>query len=313
MLRAGGAEQRRSFVRPLLRGDAGVWRSLADAGAAVDPDSAPLRAVRDGDVYVVSGESVFAGGLGAPDYLWTLAVTDPEAPPATRLSAFLIPAAADGIVFRPVETAAAGRRAAVTFNSVSSRWTTASARKEKERGVCEPGSAPDAAADRLLSQQRALVSRLAEHVRGQKGAACPLSPGTATGGGSAHPHPPAGRSSRRATAGCGSPEGRTATSRRSMPCAPGALHAALVDKLFDALGPRALLLDPEWAPLDGDAALLQSVEAGDGSIWEVLPAGSTCSRRRSDCPAPMDRPLAPSGRKSAEARRQSQPQWPARL
>src|SRR5262249_49581581 len=162
VLRAGSEGQRGLLVRPLLRGDATAWRSLADAGAVVDEESAPLQALRDGDVYIVTGEAVFAGGPGAPDYLWTLAVTDSEALPAARLSAFLIPAAADGIVARPLETVAAGCRASMTFNSVLVPLDHRIGREGEGAHVSRQELATDTVADRLLAQQRALVSRLAE-------------------------------------------------------------------------------------------------------------------------------------------------------
>jgi alkylation response protein AidB-like acyl-CoA dehydrogenase len=59
--------------------------------------SIKTQAVRDGNDYLITGAKAFITGRFDPDYLWTLAVTDPARPPRLNLGTFLVDAKLPGI------------------------------------------------------------------------------------------------------------------------------------------------------------------------------------------------------------------------
>ena len=114
----GGEMQRRRHLRPLLRGDHGAWRSTTEADAVADPENVRARAERDGDDYIVTGGSPFFGGPGEPTHLWTLAVTEPDAPPHLSLSAFLIPVDLSGVAVSEAGAVAGEARRGISLQEV---------------------------------------------------------------------------------------------------------------------------------------------------------------------------------------------------
>ncbi len=63
-----------------------------------------LRAVRDGDEYVINGQKMFTSGAGFADYVWLAARTDPEAHRHKGISLFIVPTSAPGFSHRPLHT-----------------------------------------------------------------------------------------------------------------------------------------------------------------------------------------------------------------
>ena len=93
----GTEPQKRRYLREIAQGRAVVSQLLIEPGAEWDPDSLGTEAARDGGGFVLNGEAIFVGGAFAPDYLWTLAVTDADGGPRLSAGMFLIPAQLRGI------------------------------------------------------------------------------------------------------------------------------------------------------------------------------------------------------------------------
>ncbi|GIX49633.1 MAG: acyl-CoA dehydrogenase [Candidatus Tectimicrobiota bacterium] len=104
----GSEEQKRYFLPPMLTGQWRTWQLLSEPGAGSDLAAVQTRAVRDGDHYVINGQKIFIGSLHGCEMMWTLVVTDPEAPRHHNLSWFMIPADLPGIEVRPMELLTAG-------------------------------------------------------------------------------------------------------------------------------------------------------------------------------------------------------------
>ncbi len=99
----GSEEQKRHFLPPIYRGEVRTWQLLSEPGAGSDLASVRTRAVRDGDDYVINGVKTFIGSNNGADRLWTIVVTDVEAPRHQNLSWFMIDGDAPGITYQPLE------------------------------------------------------------------------------------------------------------------------------------------------------------------------------------------------------------------
>ena len=114
----GTEEQKRELLPRRLRGELLGWQLFTEPDAGSDLAGLKTRAVRDGDDWVITGEKVFVGGDSGyanpetklPDeeflgtsHLFTLAVTDPDAPRHHNIGAFLIPGTAPGITIQTLD------------------------------------------------------------------------------------------------------------------------------------------------------------------------------------------------------------------
>ncbi len=99
----GTEEQKRRYLPILDRGQATLWHVQMEPGAQPDPENLGVKVYRDADDYILDGEERFVGQGLWPDYLWTLAVAEPEALPQTTVT-FLVPAGLEGIrIYTPRE------------------------------------------------------------------------------------------------------------------------------------------------------------------------------------------------------------------
>jgi alkylation response protein AidB-like acyl-CoA dehydrogenase len=114
----GTDEQKSRYLPEISAGQATLWHHSMEAGAELDPDSLGVQAFLEGDDYILDGRATFVGIGDWPDYLWTLAVTDPDAPPSKRTAAFMVPAGLEGISIQTPDTLVPGQTHHVTFDRV---------------------------------------------------------------------------------------------------------------------------------------------------------------------------------------------------
>ena len=114
----GTEEQKEQFLRPFRSGELNTWRISLESGADLDKDNLGIRAFLDGDDYVLSGSAVFWGSGTQPDYLWLVAVTDPDGPPSKSTAAFLVPALLNGVRIDTPDSLISGQSHRVTFDNV---------------------------------------------------------------------------------------------------------------------------------------------------------------------------------------------------
>jgi len=74
----GSEDQKKAFLPKIYRGDVRTWQLLSEPGAGSDLAGVKMRAIRQGDEYVLNGQKVFIGSANGTDWMWTLAVTDPN-------------------------------------------------------------------------------------------------------------------------------------------------------------------------------------------------------------------------------------------
>lgn len=112
----GTDDQKRDFLPPRLAGEKIAWQLFTEPGAGSDLASLKTRAVKDGDDWVITGEKVFVGGdhghidpeNKVPDELqvgemFTLAITDPNAPRHRNMGYFYIPGIVPGMTVQTLD------------------------------------------------------------------------------------------------------------------------------------------------------------------------------------------------------------------
>ncbi|MBM2826172.1 MAG: hypothetical protein HW403_236 [Dehalococcoidia bacterium] len=113
----GTDEQKEKLLKPLLRGDIDHGLLWTEPDSGVDLASVKTRAIRDGDDYVLNGVKCYISAV-EPDYMWLLAVTDPEAPRHANLGHFFMPNYLPGVQWQRMELINRGTQHFVFFDNV---------------------------------------------------------------------------------------------------------------------------------------------------------------------------------------------------
>jgi alkylation response protein AidB-like acyl-CoA dehydrogenase len=110
----GTEEQVRRFAVGIQAGDTVACQLFSEPEAGSDLANVKTRAVRDGDVWILSGQKVWTSNAQFADIGLALARTDPEAPKHSGLTAFLVPMRSTGVEVRPIRQLTGG----ASFNEV---------------------------------------------------------------------------------------------------------------------------------------------------------------------------------------------------
>jgi acyl-CoA dehydrogenase len=98
----GTKEQKDRFLTPLLRADEFWCQGFSEPGAGSDLSSLSTRAVRDGDVYRVTGQKVWTTMADRADWMFALVRTGSGDKPSDGITYLLIPMNSPGITVRPL-------------------------------------------------------------------------------------------------------------------------------------------------------------------------------------------------------------------
>jgi len=104
LITEGNDLQKSSHVPRILKGEE-VWcQGFSEPAAGSDLANVQSRAVRDGDVYRVSGHKIWTSFAQVADYCELLVRTDPNAPKHRGISWLIMPMDLPGIDIRPLPT-----------------------------------------------------------------------------------------------------------------------------------------------------------------------------------------------------------------
>jgi len=115
LIKYGTARQRERFLRPLLRADEFWCQGFSEPGAGSDLASLSTRAVRDGDVYRVTGQKVWTTMADLADWMFALIRTGPGGRGADGITYLLIPMRSPGITVRPLRDISGSEHFAEVF------------------------------------------------------------------------------------------------------------------------------------------------------------------------------------------------------
>jgi alkylation response protein AidB-like acyl-CoA dehydrogenase len=153
LLRYGTEAQKRAHLPPIARGELRWCQGYSEPGAGSDLASLATRAVRDGDVLVVSGQKIWTSHADRADWMFCLVRTDPAASRHEGIGFLLVDMASPGVTVRPIKLISGASPFCETFFD------------EVRVPVENLVGAPDqgwTVAKALLSQERSSISTLRE-------------------------------------------------------------------------------------------------------------------------------------------------------
>ncbi len=87
----GSEELKQEIVVPLLKGETYAAEGLTEPRGGSDFFGATTYAKKDGDDWIINGQKRFIVGAEGADWFLIYAVTNPDAPPHQRITAFMVP------------------------------------------------------------------------------------------------------------------------------------------------------------------------------------------------------------------------------
>jgi acyl-CoA dehydrogenase len=93
----GTPEQKAKYLQPLLDGTISSCYSMTEPHAGADPTLFKVRAVQDGDEWVINGEKWFSSNARFASFFIVMAVTDPDVSAYQGMTMFIVPAETPGI------------------------------------------------------------------------------------------------------------------------------------------------------------------------------------------------------------------------
>ncbi len=87
----GSEEMKQEIVVPIAKGEQYAAECLTEPRGGSDFFGSTTRARKDGEDWILNGQKRFIVGAEGADWFMVYAVTDPDAPPHSRLSAFMVP------------------------------------------------------------------------------------------------------------------------------------------------------------------------------------------------------------------------------
>jgi len=118
ILRHGSEEMKGEFIPKILRGEIEFCLGYSEPEAGSDLAAMQMRAVEDGDDYIINGQKTFNTEAHYSDYHWLAVRTDPDAPKHRGISLFIVDMNSPGITIRPLWTMSGERTNEVYYEDV---------------------------------------------------------------------------------------------------------------------------------------------------------------------------------------------------
>jgi 3-oxocholest-4-en-26-oyl-CoA dehydrogenase alpha subunit len=104
LIRHGSERLKREFLPKILRNEVEFAVGYSEPNAGSDAASMQLKAVRDGDGWMLNGQKTWTTSAHFADWYWLGARTDPEAPKHFGITLFLVPLDHPGITIKEIWT-----------------------------------------------------------------------------------------------------------------------------------------------------------------------------------------------------------------
>ena len=118
IMRHGTEEQKREWLSRIARGEIEFSLGYSEPNAGTDLASLEMRAVPDGDDYIINGQKVYSTGAHSATHHWLAARTDPDVEKHRGISLFIVDLESPGVTVRPLWTMADERTNEVFYDDV---------------------------------------------------------------------------------------------------------------------------------------------------------------------------------------------------
>jgi len=111
----GNDQQKSELLPPILSGEHIYCQGFSEPQAGSDLAAVQLRAVRQGDDYILNGQKIWTSNATTCNWMFLLARTDPDAPKHRGISYFVTPVDVPGLTVRTIEDMAGGHELCEAF------------------------------------------------------------------------------------------------------------------------------------------------------------------------------------------------------
>jgi alkylation response protein AidB-like acyl-CoA dehydrogenase len=118
ILRHGSDKLKKEFLPKILNAEVEFAVGYSEPGAGSDAASMQLKAVRDGEEWVLNGQKIWTTSAHFADWYWVGARTNPDAPKHSGITLFLIPMDHPGLTIQEIWTMGDERTNSVFFDDV---------------------------------------------------------------------------------------------------------------------------------------------------------------------------------------------------
>ncbi len=118
LLKYGTEEQKKEYIPRLARGEIEFTLGYTEPQAGSDLAALEMRAVKDGDDYVLNGQKFFNTNMHYSTYVWLAVRTDPNVSKHKGISLMIVDSKSPGITIRPIWTLDGERTNEVFYDNV---------------------------------------------------------------------------------------------------------------------------------------------------------------------------------------------------
>ena len=118
LLLYGSEEQKREYIPRIARGEIEFALGYTEPQAGSDLASLEIRAVEDGDDFVLNGQKLYNSGMHYAQYVWLAARTNPNVPKHRGISLLIVDVNSPGITIRPLRTMDGERTNEIFYDDV---------------------------------------------------------------------------------------------------------------------------------------------------------------------------------------------------
>jgi 3-oxocholest-4-en-26-oyl-CoA dehydrogenase alpha subunit len=118
ILRHGSEKMKAEFLPQIINAEIEFAVGYSEPGAGSDAAAMQLKAVRDGDEWILNGQKIWTTSAHFADWYWVGARTDPDAPKHHGITLFLVPMDHPGLTIQGIWTMGDERTNSVFFDDV---------------------------------------------------------------------------------------------------------------------------------------------------------------------------------------------------